>query len=542
MREAREGDHSVDRAQLRQLLRLYMRLAFRGTAVKLMGGRKGGPVRVLVTAMIMQVLVGLGFGMLALTKVDVFSYSLLVAGGTFFMVGLTLVSEAGDVLFNRAETDVLGHRPIPARTLLIAKSLSLVAFALMLALALNFFPSLFGLAATGARGWFPLAHVLSTVLLTATCAALVVFVHGLLGRFVSREKIDNWAAWAQVSMSVVFVLGYQIVPRLAERLEGRSFATLAPWLGPLPPTWSASLDAVLAGGETRPTFLVLATLGVLVPAALAHAALGRLATSHGDVAASMLEQPRKPRPAAPRAARVDVTRWPILRWWLRDPVERASFRLATAYMARDREIRTRLYPQLAMMVMFPLLAIVSTGRTAQSFTMASMSLALVCFLPSLAAEVMGSHTQHAAAGVFTTAPIASAAPLFHGVRKAAFVFLVVPSTLVVGCLVAVALPDALGAWLLVALILPLVPAFSLVPAMGEDYYPLSKPPMRAAAARNMAIALALFIAIAVTLLVGRVAIDHGWYLPMLAGVIVLGLGASALLRRRIDRRVIVAAE
>ena len=35
---------------------------------------------------------------------------------------------------------------------------------------------------------------------------------------------------------------------------------------------------------------------------------------------------------------------PLVRWWLRDPVERAAVRLCGAYLLRDRDVKLRVYP------------------------------------------------------------------------------------------------------------------------------------------------------------------------------------------------------
>ena len=42
-------------------------------------------------------------------------------------------------------------------------------------------------------------------------------------------------------------------------------------------------------------------------------------------------------------------------WWLRNPVERASFLLTAAYLLRDRDMKLRLYPALAPMVIMPVI-------------------------------------------------------------------------------------------------------------------------------------------------------------------------------------------
>jgi ABC-2 type transport system permease protein len=227
---------SIDREQLRALLKCYWRLSMRGRVARSMG--RGNKQRSLIFVLVMYAFVGLMTGMAA-SQLDVFTYTVLVHSVTFFVVGMAVTSESGDILFNANESDVLVHRPIHPRTLLLAKSINLIAFTLILAAALNLFPTFFGLSARGARPWFPIVHLGSMILLCVFCAAAVVCTYGLVIKFLDREKFDNFAAWSQVGMSILFIAGYQIVPRLLQRFQGLSFTPYARYLFPLPPAWFA---------------------------------------------------------------------------------------------------------------------------------------------------------------------------------------------------------------------------------------------------------------------------------------------------------------
>src|SRR6266849_635409 len=141
---------SIDREQLRVLLKCYWRLSTRGRVARSMG--RGGKPRSLIFVLVMYAFVGLMTG-IAASQLYVFTYTVLVHSMTFFVVGMAVTSESGDILFNANESDVLVHRPVHPRTLLLAKSINLIAFTLILAAALNLFPTFFGLSASGAPPW-----------------------------------------------------------------------------------------------------------------------------------------------------------------------------------------------------------------------------------------------------------------------------------------------------------------------------------------------------------------------------------------------------
>src|SRR5258708_12558970 len=108
---------------------------------------RGSKPRSLIFVLVMYAFVGLMTG-IAASQLDVFTYAVLVHSMTFFVVGMAVTSESGDILFNANESDVLVHRPIHPRTLLLAKAINLVAFTLILAPAFTLFPPFFPFSPT----------------------------------------------------------------------------------------------------------------------------------------------------------------------------------------------------------------------------------------------------------------------------------------------------------------------------------------------------------------------------------------------------------
>src|SRR5260370_8820421 len=275
---------------------------------------------------------------IAASQLDVFTYAVLVNSMTFLVLGMAVTSESGDILFNANESDVVVHRVIHPRTLLVAKAIKLVAFTLILAAALNVFPAFFGLSARGALPWFPIVHLVSMIFLCVFCAAAVVCTYGLVIKFLDREKFDNFAAWSQVGMSILFIAGYQIVPRLLQRFAGFSCTPYARYLFALPPAWFAGMDSWTVGDERLSATLPLGIVGLLATTALAYLAIGRLAPSYGE-GLTKLSETRSRTPQAPRVrSRATTIRHPPLRWLLRDPIGRGAFLLTAAYLRRARDI------------------------------------------------------------------------------------------------------------------------------------------------------------------------------------------------------------
>lgn len=525
-----------DPVQVRAILVATLRRATRGTVSATGRGRPRGLVFLLFTYGVM----GLLFGMLPFIGTDVFTFSMVIWSATFMMAGMTMVAESSTLLFDPRDHDILGHRPIHPRTLLAARALSLVALSLVLGLALNLVPTVTGLFARGSKPWFPVAHLATLPILAVFCAGTVVFVYALLARLVSRRAFDTMASWMQVGVSVVLVVSYQLVPRLMDRLGTFRLESAHPALLALPPTWFAALSMTMLGVDTGPRALALAGAALGATVVLAWGANRFLAEAYARQVAALSEA-SAPAPSAARARRRGArSRFRgLLEAVLRDPVERGAFRLARAYLARDRDMRMRIYPSLALVAVFPVIAILdpdTRGRLG-----AIMAIFIIGTLPATSMMTFKMSPHHAASELFRYVPVHGTASIFHGVRKAMLTFLVVPSLVVSAAILWFGTADH-HALLLALPALLAIPTLSLLDGLAGDYLPLSIAPTGGRqGAVNLGMMLLGFVSLGVFAGLAALADAQGWLWPLVAvELVTLAIVHPLLLRvirmRALDRR------
>jgi hypothetical protein len=518
---------AIDSAQLRALLRAYLLLSFR--TVILLRGRRGSPSS-LGYVLLMYGSLGLFTGLAALAHPAVFVFSVGLHSITFVVVSMAALIEANEILFDRRQEEILFPLPIHPSTLLLAKALTLIAFALIPGLALNFVSTILGLAAADARPWFPLVHLVSVVLLTTFACATVVCVYGIVLRLFGRERFENLAVFAQVGMVVLYVGGFQIVPRLFEGKSRGTVAEAARWLLPTPPGWFAAFDGWLAGRSAGAEITAFAALAVLAPAVLGWFALTRLSAGFAEKAQPTEDVRPKRTESEPVAKPTWQSKNPLLRSWVRDPIEWGAFRLAAAYIRRDREIKLRVYSLMALFAVFGILSIVDTRRNLL-FVPLTISYSVVAAMGAMDALQSSSH--FAAAQVFASTPIASTAPLFHGVRKACILFVQTPLLLVSLFLLAF-LSDRMDNVKLALPIAALAPTVTLIPGALGAYLPLSKPPHAGeqSARRSILIGSTMLVLLAV----GYGAPRLGHFSVLLPAEVCLVAAAHVWLRRKIAKQ------
>lgn len=463
-RPTTKTDH-VDFRQLRALLRAYFLMGSRGNAFRGFGANQEN--RSVGWLFAFYFAIGLMIS-LSSAAVGAFEFCLIVHAVTFVVVGATVTTEAGDILFNANETDVLLHRPIAPATLLLAKVLHVMVVGGLIAGAVNVAPLVAMLWVQEGGPLVSLVHVVSTGMLVAFCGSAVIIAYGAVMRVFGRERFDSVATWSQVALSVLFMVGYQALPRIMTNLKGVLATEQALLLLPLPFAWSASLD-MAASGRGAPVHWLMATVGLFATSAIALFAVRKLASLYAEAWETLRETPA-PRKPARRVAASEASCPRVIAWWLKDPVERVVFRLTAAYLWRDRDVRLRLYPSLAPFLFLPVMWVFMGDSFLGPFMTAMLAL-----LPMAAIEALRQSAHYAASEIFLVAPLRSAAPLFHGVRKAVLWYLFAPTLLATLILQAIMSRGRLEAMILTLPILVLTPVLSLSSGALSQYAPLSEP-------------------------------------------------------------------
>lgn len=460
------------------LRRLFWTLLFRGRAAQQAGAQKTRRQMGLGLTLFIYAMVGLMPALFS-QHTDVFVFACTLHGFTLMFASLSLASSAGTMLFMKEEAEILLHRPVTPQQMLRAKCAVLAGFAFVLALALNLAGLVAGLWCKGGTWRFIPAHLFSTALLMLFSAASIVLVYNACLKWFGRERLDNLLTTLQSLLTVVMIFGGQIMPRLLHLEAFKNFNHLEGWMLALPPVWFGALDALVSGTTLNASMLWLpAGLAVAVTALTSWLALEKLGSAYGqglmnlNESAGTTKESTKPRGVWLAA----IVQLPPLRWWLRDPVERESFKLTTAYLFRDREIKLRLYPSIAPLLILPLVMLFSGVKGGAETAMMMQGFA-TCFLGMVSLQALmflGCSEHWRAAAFFYVAPLRHWTPLFHGSRKAVLCWLSFPVLILQTAL----LCGLQRSWTPLMLSLPalmFLPTFSLLTGLVGQWLPLSKP-------------------------------------------------------------------
>ena len=417
-------------AQRRILRRLFLTIALRGQGRGRAQPKKRPPVASLGLAMLLYAVVGCVA--LTMRNLEFVGFAACLQSMTFLLTGLHLATMSGQVLFSPQEAEVLLHRPVVPRELLAAKVQTIVIVAMGMALSLNVAGFYIGVGRAGSWLFVPV-HLLAIFLEIVFCASLVTLAYNLSLRSFGRERLDNLMTTVQMFVAVGIVVAGQIVPRAMRTMDLSALAHPPLWLAALPPFWFASLETVLLDHDASPALFAFAGLGIGATFLTAWIGVSRLAGSYALGLVTLNEASPLPAPPGGRGRWTTfLLRFPLVSWWVRDPVERTAFRLALAQLGRARGVKLRVYPQAAQFLVYPLIFFFGSARSASlnAYSLAFAG-AFVAMLPATLIEQLRMAEDWQAADLFYYTPIGRASALFQGTRKAVVAGLVAPGLLLV---------------------------------------------------------------------------------------------------------------
>jgi len=450
-------------------------------------------------------------------------------------LGMFVSSSAGEVLFNKDEGDILMHRPINTRDLLWSKIRVMIQISLWLAGALNLIPLAIGFRIADGGILFPMIHIASTVLEALFCTGCVVLTYQLCLRWFGRERLDSLMTMTQVIVAVALVMAGQVLPRLVFQLSQSGMLHFDPkhwWLAIIPPAWFAGLDDAVAAHGNAGSWL-LAGIGFVATALVVWLAFGKLAENYIAGLQSIGETISRPkaRSSSQRRWTEIIATIPPLKWF--SPVSRAGFILTTAYLFRDRDVKLRVFPGTAPMLIMPLIFLFRGQQQIEGFG-AAFSAGFLATIPLIVIDLLQYSQQWQASDIFRVAPMAGPGELCHGARRAVLCIFAVPAFMIIGFIVWVAQHNVSHLLLFLPGLI-LIPIVSLVPAAMRRGVPLTLPNEEIkSAGRSLKIMVVMFGAMALSGIASwTFKAGYFWWFILAEVVIALPayLGLSALVSR-----------
>ena len=349
-------------SQIREMLRLKLIMDSRRVSLVLQNnGKKIGkePKK----SMILTCLVYMGLGIfIASMQVmpNMFGANTISFAMLIFMLFSVYISEYSAVLLDTTEKSFYGALPIGKNEISTAKNIHIAYYIGTIAASMMLPSVVVGFISKGIL--YGLVFTLVSIVIVVVCLHLAGVIYYLLLKVFSGEKLKDILSGFQIFMTIAIILSYQIVPRVVS-IAGFSKGqiTFSPVYFLLPSAWfSAILESLFgAGGE----WYIYVLAGITVPAVILLEVLYKkkvMPEFEGELD-KLTETAKENKSLSPFSKL-------MCKLLSKDEQENAFMKLVLIQVSRNRDMKLKLYPQLANVFILPIIMVLPQITGEKGFT------------------------------------------------------------------------------------------------------------------------------------------------------------------------------
>ncbi|WP_208560723.1 hypothetical protein [Marinilactibacillus kalidii] len=390
----------------------------------------------------------------------------------FIMLFSTLIANFSTILLETKDQILIGTKPVSSRTLSAAKTTHVFIYLISLTVVI---------AGPVVIGTFVIHGILAgllAVILTVTaslwCLLLTILTYATVLKRFNGEKLKNIIAYSQIGISVFTVMAYQIMNQAIQFINPSMLEVqlnLQWWHIFVFPLWFVAPFGIITNGFSL-TYLVYILLLVGGSVGLAF-----LYYFNSDKLEANLQKLESGEGDTDKRSWYENVTGKLLCW---DKNELGYYHFAWQLTKNEREFKTRLYPSLAALFIFPIVLIGTTyrltletgGSVGDSVFFRYMPYYALLVIPMLAVSLKYSKN-YKAHWIFGMKSEDHAGVFLRGIIKAMLMKLLFPIYLILSVVVLVfsdlsLLPAIINGFLVVTIV------FSLQVKRTIQQYPFSK--------------------------------------------------------------------
>lgn len=355
-----------------------------------------------------------------------------------FMMVMTLITDFSTIMMDTTDNVIILPRPVSSKTLFMARTVHVFIYLGQLAIAMCVIPVICIFATHGIGvGLSSLITTFSTVLLAVF---LTYLLYMLILRYASEQRLKDIISYFQIVMTIFFVVGYQIIPRMIDFSALSSNFSLSPYAYIAPPIWMALTLEAISTGIYDSLHVIMIVLALLVSPLLFWIVTKYLAPSFSRKMAALntdtVPEGKKGKSAKEVSTSVGLS-GRVARLFCKRGAEEAGFLLTWKITTRDKQFRLQFYPSFGYLFVFIFLFVFNGGRDiekAWSSMHESNNFLWFIYMPLFAIltsiGLISFHDNYQASVVYLFTPLSKPGELITGGLKALFIKYALPLSLI----------------------------------------------------------------------------------------------------------------
>ncbi|MFJ7737429.1 hypothetical protein ACIQ2D_14040 [Lysinibacillus sp. NPDC097287] len=360
----------------------------------------------------------IGFGDNFLFQMSI-TYAIII-----FMVMTSMISDFSSVLLDVRDRSILSTKPITAKTVNAAKVMHIFIYLTYLSIAVTMIPLLFGLFKQGIL--FFILTVFELVLINIFIVVLTAILYMFILRFFDGEKLKDIINYVQIGLSLVLMIGYQVLIRSFEFVNLDIVVEFHWWSIFLIPMWFAAPYELLLNGDTSLFTVVCSIFSIVIPIISLYLYVKLIPTFERNLQ-KLLNTSKSKKEKKNRLKEF------FLKLICRTNEERAFYRFASLMMKQEREFKLKVYPSLGFSFVIPFIFmfnVIRTDNVDYSVSMSYLNIYFSMLIIPTAVIMLGHSGKYKAAWIYKIFPLRDYKYLKKGSLKAFLIKLYIPLYLI----------------------------------------------------------------------------------------------------------------
>lgn len=341
-------------------------------------------------------------------------------GIILFLVMTSMISDFSAVLLDVRDKHIVHTKPINRRTINAAKVVHIMIYLSQLTIAITFIPLVVSLIKQG------IVFFLITVVLLVLANLFIVVITALLYmtilRFFDGEKLKDIINYVQIGLSIVIMVGYQLVIRSFEFVDLNIVYQVHWWHIFIIPMWFAGPYEWILNGNTEKMMILLATLAIVLPI-IAIIIYGKLIPVFEKNLEKLTSQSKA------KKRKISKFREWLLSLFIKSREEKAFYDFTGQMISQERDFKLKVYPSLGFSIVIPFLFLYSGTNFEEPEFATSSSYLTIYFtminIPTIIFMLRYSG-KYKGAWIFTTLPVSDFYAYYKGSLKAVIIKLYLP--------------------------------------------------------------------------------------------------------------------
>ncbi len=428
----------VDYDQLRAIVATKLTMDNRRHLVAYSRKNKKEPGNTFIMTLFFYAIFG-GVVALVMYKIPSFMLSMIVFFSYIIvMVSMTLITDFSSILLDTSDNTIVLPRPVDGRTLFVSRLTHILLYLGQLALGLSIIPAIVIIIQYGVVLF--VIFLIAIVLTIFTAVFITNALYLLIMQFANEEKLKSIINYFQIFMAVAIMGGYQILPRMMERMDMKNFVFEIQWWSfLLPPIWMAGAMETFHLNMVDTAHISLTASAIIFPLLGVYIVNKHLSPIFNRKLSAL--GGGSERIESVKAERNNVLT-SIAGWITATPFERGAFDVIYKILGRDHKIKLKIYPAFGYVAVFGLIFMMrsqedfATTWTNLPGTQYHLMLLYLTFMVlQVALHEIPYSDDFKASWIYYSAPLNNPGEILSGTLKAICVRLFVPGYLIISTFV-----------------------------------------------------------------------------------------------------------